>query len=224
MIGQLILAPGGRGRTAAGRLYGLPVLRAEVDRSGFWGARRLHRAGRELRLGGVLRVLAPGDCLSLLPRFGLRPVEPEPFVRAQSVPLALAALDRRGLPPQQATVALRGLRVDRDMIRTAERLCGCVRGLVIDAPLGGRELACRLRREYGMPVLPEGEQGQAALAFQEGTPCPEEEVLELWGARPRLAGLSLSAPALEEEDRLDLPLLCALWEGGKLRPEDIKIT
>ena len=27
-----------------------------------------------------------------------------------------------------------------------------------------------------------------------------------------------------EEDREDLPLLAALWEGGKLGPEDIKIT
>ena len=57
MIGQLILASGGRGRAEAGKLYGLPVLRAEVDRAGFWGPRRLRRAGRELRRGGALRVL-----------------------------------------------------------------------------------------------------------------------------------------------------------------------
>ena len=44
------------------------------------------------------------------------------------------------------------------------------------------------------------------------------------GARPRLAGLRLSAPGLKETDRERLPLLAALWEGGKLAPKDIKIT
>ena len=31
-------------------------------------------------------------------------------------------------------------------------------------------------------------------------------------------------PALAEEDRAQLPLLAALWEGGRLAREDIKIT
>ena len=209
---------------SAGQLYGLPVLRAEVNPSGFWGPRRLTRAGRGLRRSGVLRVLAPGGWLSALERFGLRPVDPEPFVRAQSVPLVLAALERQGLPPSRTIVALRGGRADRDMVRTAEELCAHVRSLVIDAPRGGAELARHLRRKYGMPILPKGEQGQAALAFQPGTPCPEEVVLELFSPTPRLAGLLLTAPGLEEGDRDRLPLLTALWEGGKLGAKDIKIT
>ena len=53
---------------------------------------------------------------------------------------------------------------------------------------------------------------------------PEEASLELWGPRPRLAGLRLSAPELEEADRENLPLLAALWEGGRLAPQAIKIT
>lgn len=226
MIGQLVFAPKGRGRAVPGRLYGLPVLRVEVDRSGLWGERRLRRGGRELRRRGVLRVLAPWDLgqLSPLERFGLRPVDPEPFVRAQAAPLALEVLDRQGLAPHQATVALRGLRADWEMARTAARLCPEVRNIVIDAPRGGEELARWLRSEFGMPVLPPDERGQAALAFQEGTSIQEEGTLELYGARPRLAGLTLSVPELEEEDRENLPLLAALWEGGRLAPEDIKIT
>lgn len=224
MIGQLILTPGGRGRVEAGRLYGLPVLRVEVDRSGFWGPRRLRRAGRELRREGALRVLAPDGLLPALKGLGLRPVDKLHFVRAQSVPLALAALERRGLAPDRAAVALRGLRADRDMARTAAELCPKVRSLVIDAPRGGQELALWLRREFGVPVLPPGERGHAALVFQEGVSPPEEEALALYGLRPDLVGLSLAAPGLDEEDREDLPLLAALWEGGKLGPEDIKIT
>lgn len=216
----------GRGRAEKGRLYGLPVLRAEAGLEGFWGERRLRRAGRELRLGGVLRVLTPQGFARwpLLERLGLRPVEPERFVRAQSIPLALESLERQGLAPDRATVALRGLRVDRDMVRTAEELCRQVRRLVVDAPQGGAELAARLRRELGVPILPPGEAGAVSLRFQEG--CPRQEVgdLDLYGPRPQLAGLTLTAPELAEEDREDLALLAALWEGGKLGRQDIKIT
>ena len=224
MIGQLILASGGRGRAEAGKLYGLPVLRAEVDRAGFWGPRRLRRAGRELRRGGALRVLAPDSLLPMLKGLGLCPVDRSSCVRAQSVPLALAALERRGLAPERAAVALRGLRADRDMARTAAQLCPRVRSLVIDAPRGGGELAQWLRREFGVPVLPPGERGQAALVFQEGVSPPEEGALELYGPQPNLGGRSRAAPGLEEEDRENLPLLAALWEGGRLSPKDIKIT
>ena len=224
LLGQLVLTPGGRGKTAAGRLYGLPVLRAEADPAGFWGERRLRRAGRTLRRGGALRVLAPRDVLPLLAGFGLHPVDPQPFVRAQGTSLVLAALERLHLAPDRAAVALRGGRVDRDMVRTAEQLCRRVRSLVIDAPQGGGELAARLRREYGVPVLPPGERGHAALLFQEGRPAEEEVLLEVFGPQPRLAGLTLSAPGLEEGDRESLPLLAVLWECGRLAPQDIKIT
>ena len=121
MVGQLILEARGRGRAEPGRLYGLNVLRGAVDPAGFWGERRLRRAGKGLRLGGALRVLVPGDFAQwpMLRSFGLRPVEPEGFVRGQSVPLALAALERQGLSPDRATVALRGRRAGREMARAA---------------------------------------------------------------------------------------------------------
>lgn len=226
MIGQLILAPGGRGRTEPGRLYGLPVLRGTADPSGFWGERRLRRAARELRRGGALRVLtAPEfDLWPFLARSGLRPIDPEPLIRAQSVALALSALERQGLAPDRATIALRGRRADHEMARAAARLCARVRRLVVDAPQGGEELARWLRREYGVPVLPPGEAGQVALRFQEACPRVEETSLDLYGPAPQLAGLTLSAPGLAQEDRENLPLLTALWEGGRLAPEDIKIT
>ena len=61
MLGQLTLCPGGGGGAEAGSLYGLSVLRARADPEGFWGERRLRRAGRSLRRGGALRVLVPGE-------------------------------------------------------------------------------------------------------------------------------------------------------------------
>lgn len=226
MLGQLILTPGGRGKLASGRLYGLNILRAETDPAGFWGERRLRRAGKELRQGGVLRVLVPGsfDHWPTLAALGLRPVEVETFVRNQSATLALELLKRQDIPPDRATVALRGVRADRDMARTAAALCRQVRSLVVDAPRGGEELAAWLRWEFGVPVLPPGEGCHAALRFHPDCPGNEGNALELYGPRPRLAGLTLSAPRLEEGDREDLALLSVLWEGGKLGPEDIKIT
>ncbi len=226
MIGQLVTVPGGRGRAELGQLYGLNVLRGSADPAGFWGEHRLRRAGRELRRGGVRRVLTPRDFAwwPLLERLGLRPVEVDAFVRAQSAPLALELLERRGLAPDRATVALRGLRAGRDMARTAEQLCRRVRSLVVDAPQGGEELAAWLRREFGIPVLPPGEGCHVSLCFHPDCSRREGEALELYGPRPGLAGLILSAARLREEDREDLSVLSALWEGGKLRPGDIKIT
>lgn len=224
MVGQLVLSPRGRGRAEAGSLYGLKVLRAEADPEGFWAGHRLSRAGRGLRLGGAVRVLVPAGFSGwpVLERFGLRPVDPAAFVRAQSVPLALEALERQGVAPDRATVALRGQRADREMLRTAAQLCPKVRRLVVDAPQGGGELAKWLRREFGVPILPREEPGEAALVFQPGPVPRETACLELYGPRPSLAGLTLTAPALAEEDRADLPLLAALWEGGRLGR--VKIT
>lgn len=226
MLGQLVCEPGGRGRPEPERLYGLNILRGAVDPDGFFGEGRLRRTVRNLRRGGVLRVLtAPGfDRWPLLTAFGLRPVEPEGFVRGQAVPLTLAVLERQGVSPDRATVALRGPRANRDMARAAAALCPRVRRLVIDAPRGGTELAEWLRREFGVPVLPGGERGALALSFQAGQSAPEETALELYGPRPGLAGLRLSVPRLAEGDRENLPLLAALWEGGRLAPEDVKIT
>ena len=48
--------------------------------------------------------------------------------------------------------------------------------------------------------------------------------LTLYGASPSLAGLVVSAPRLDREDRERLPLMAALWEEGRLPPDGIKIT
>lgn len=228
MLGQLVF-DGGRGGPQRALLYGLPVLRCQADPEGFWGKRRLKRAGRSLCAGGAVRALVPAgfDRWPLLLKLGLRPVDPGAFLRAQAAPLAASLLERQGLAPDRATVALRGRRADGEMLRAALALCPRVRRLTISAPQGGEELAAWLRREYGLPILPADAPAQAALLLQPGTepedanPCP---ALTLFGPEPDLAGLRLSAPDLAPTDREDLPLLSALWEGGRLGPEQLKIT
>lgn len=228
MLGQLVF-DGGRSRPKQALLYGLPVLRCQTDPEGFWGERRLKRAGRSLCAGGAVRALVPAgfDRWPLLLKLGLRPVDPGAFLRAQAAPLAASLLERQGLAPDRATVALRGQRADGAMLRAALALCPRVRRLTISAPQGGEELAAWLRREYGLPILPADAPAQAALLLQPGTesedagPCP---ALTLFGPEPDLAGLRLSAPDLAPTDREDLPLLSALWEGGRLGPEQLKIT
>ena len=228
MLGQLVF-DGGRGGPRRALLYGLQVLRCQADPEGFWGERRLKRAGRSLCAGGAVRALVPAgfDRWPLLLKLGLRPVDPGAFLRAQAAPLAASLLERQGLAPDRATVALRGRRADGEMLRAALALCPRVRRLTISAPQGGEELAAWLRREYGLPILPADAPAQAALLLQPGTepedanPCP---ALTLFGPEPDLAGLRLSAPDLAPTDREDLPLLSALWEGGRLGPEQLKIT
>ena len=228
MLGQLVF-DGGRGGPRRALLYGLPVLRCQADPEGFWGERRLKRAGRSLCAGGAVRALVPAgfDRWPLLLKLGLRPVDPGAFLRAQAAPLAASLLERQGLAPDRATVALRGRRADGEMLRAALALCPRVRRLTISAPRGGEQLAAWLRREYGLPILPADAPAQAALLLQPGTepedanPCP---ALTLFGPEPDLAGLRLSAPDLAPTDREDLPLLSALWEGGRLGPEQLKIT
>lgn len=228
MLGQLVF-DGGRSRPKQALLYGLPVLRCHTDPEGFWGERRLKRAGRSLYSGGVVRALVPPgfDRWPLLLALGLRPMDPGPFLRAHAAPLTASLLERHGLAPDRATVALRGRRADGEMLRAALALCPRVRRLTISAPQGGEELAAWLRREYGLPILPADAPAQAALLLQPGTepedanPCP---ALTLFGPEPDLAGLRLSAPDLAPTDREDLPLLSALWEGGRLGPEQLKIT
>ena len=224
MLGQLKWKPGAWGGGEERLLYGLPVFCAASDPEGPFRAFRLRRAGNTLRRSGIARVLTPAGFHDwpLLSACGLRSVSPEPLVRARAGDLALAALRRRELDPEHATVALRGNRADRDMERAAIRLCPVVRRLIISAPGGGEELARFLRREFGVPVLPPEERGDLALRFSPET-VSREGGLSLFGPEPDLEGLTLTAPALPVPDRTNLPLLTALWQGGCLRAETLKI-
>lgn len=232
MLGQLVLNERGGGKAERTQLYGLTVLRVGADPEGWLGQHRLRKAGRALRRGGAMRILTPAGFQQwdLMQACGLGAVSPLAFLRAQGASLALGALERQGLAPDRSVVALQGGRVDRELVRAAVELCPRVRRLVIDVPRGGRELADWLRQEFGIPVLPPEEPSPVSLGFsgKEHSEEAEERAggmsLTLYGASPSLAGLVVSAPRLDREDRERLPLMAALWEEGRLPPDGIKIT
>lgn len=222
MLGQIVYGARGDGRPRRGELAGLAVWRAEVPREGLWAGWRLRRAAGLLARAGVGRVLVPGDFSGweALARRGLGPVDPLPFLRAHGGELALAALAAGGIPAGEGTVALRGQRVDRDMVRAAEFLCPRVRELAISAPVGGGELAGWLRREYGMPVCPDGGGPHAAVRFHPETEPSGEFILDLFGSNPGLAGLRMKSPEVElpeGDPAAGLSLMAALWEAGKIQ-------
>lgn len=225
MLGRLEFVPGGRGRGEVADLYGLPVLRVQTDPEGYFGKHRLDRAGRFFFRNGTARVLLPREFenWALLERFSLRPVDPAPFLRAQAPELALEGLRRRDMDPERATVALAGNRTDGEMARAAARLCRKVRRLVITAP-GGEILARRLREDFGIPILPPDQPAQMELCFHPGAQSGGAPVLELYGEQPELDGGRLTHPALKEGEQDDLPLLCALWERGRLDVQGLKFT
>lgn len=226
LLGAITYDSGGTGRPRRTERYGLSLLEVPL-RSGGWRERgRVRAAARQLRRQGIVRVLAPTEFphWELLEARGLRQVDPLPFLRFYAGELALAALLREGVAPQRGTVALRGRRVDRDMVRAAEFLCPRVRELAVSARQGGEELSAWLRREYGMPVHPDGEGIIAAVRFDETAPGGGGRELSLYGGALQLAGVCPRAADLEEGDREDLPLLAALWETGRLEAFGLEFT
>lgn len=225
MLGQIKLEEGGWGSTRRTDLYGLTILRTHIDPEGWMSGVRLRRGGKNLHFAGVRRVLLPLELEEspILKRFQLAPLDPSPLVRACGAELALTLLRYWGSEESKAPVALRASRADRDMAQTAALLCSRVRHVIIDAPQGGNELAYRLRREFGLPILPPEEEGALALRFDRAAPT-RERALELYGLHPNLGGLRICAPELLQEDREDLQVLTALWQRGKLPRERLNIT
>lgn len=224
LLGQLVFSPDGREQAERQNLYGLSVLQIRVRPGGWREKGRLRRGGKRLAQGGVRRVLVPQgfDQWPVLERWGLSGIDPVPFLRFYAPQIVLAALKRRGIHPQKAAVALRGRKVDRDMARAAQLLCPLVRQVAISAPQGGEELSLWLRREYGLPVQPDGAEMSLAVYF-DGEGAGEEDLL-LWGAAPQLGEVIPQAQGLVPGDRQDLYLLSALWETGKIGKFELEFT
>lgn len=224
MFGQLVFSPEGKERVERREIHGLTVLQVGVRPGGWLEKGRLRRGARRLSREGIRRVLVPlgFSQWSQLERWGLRRVDPVPFLRFYAPQIVLAALNRQGIAPNTATVALRGKRVDRDMARAAQLLCPLVRQVAVSAPQGGEELARWLRREYGLPVQPDGAQVSLAVYF-DGEGAGEEDLL-LWGQNPQLGDIMPRVSGLTEEDQKNFGLLTALWETGKLDPNGLEFT
>ncbi len=208
-----------------GMLGQLPVYRLEVT-SGRWERRRLDQGVKLLRRAGVRRVLAPEDFpyWTRLKEHGLVPPEPWGLLRRLAPQLALAWLDGHGMQPERAAVALRGARA-ADLTPAALALCPLVGTLVLSAP-DGEALARRLRAEFGAAPVEDRRDGGAALAlhFAPDLPGGGEKTLSLYPGAPLPEGLVMSAQGLPGGAVCPPELLlAALWEAGRLRPEEVRV-
>lgn len=224
MLGEIVLCPGGRGRVERAELAGLRVLRTEVKPEGLMGRLALRRGARGLARLGVSRVLAPAgfDRWDYLAGWGLRPVDVIPFLWGAAPRLALAALKQEGAAPGDGTVALRSPAASPAVEGAARALCPLVRQVVLDVPRGGTELAGRLRREFGMPVAPDGPQAQVALCYHPHCRRDWGRTVPLWRGAEETLGVSIRLPGRVEED--NLPLLAALWEAGRVGEGELEFT
>jgi len=211
MLGWIRWSAGRKVRLEQERILGLSLLVLYLPEQMRGQERRVRRGACLLVEHRVTRVLTP-------PRFawwpilmlaGLRPVETQ-ALRCRLAPAwVTASMAAAGIQSEQTVLRLRGQRETPDMALTAHQLCPMVRSLIIDVP-GGGGLAARLRKEYGLPILPAGSvQANLTLSFDSGP------VLE--GASFALEGKELPP------DCEFLPLLSALWECGRVKTEDIKI-
>lgn len=203
-------------------LLGMPVLQVSLSTKGWWATRRLRRAARTLSRRGVHRVLVPPgfDAWRELCRWGLRGVDPLPLYRAVADRLVIAELERRGVDVVRACVALQGDFVDGDLARTAWLLCPRVRTVIVQVERGGERLVRELYREFGAAALPDAEADVKVRFSGEGNPGE----LVLCG-RPELLGLSLELSGIELPEGVEsLPLMTALWQAGKLSPEQLSVV
>lgn len=212
MLGRIIFSEDRRIRLEEERIFELRLctLRMPVRRRGL--ERRLDKGALRLVRAGVTRILTSADFphWPALERRGLRAVDTGPLRTALAPKWVLSTLRHAGVEPRRAVVALRGVRETWPMERTAAALCPLVRSLTVDVP-GGGALAVRLRREFGLPVLPP----EAASPDLTVTFSPDAE----------LPGVQFSLPDAVLPDRCDrLPLLCALWEAGRISLEEIQIS
>lgn len=201
-------------------------MRAKVDPEGYWAKRRIQKVSRLFCRSGVRRVLVPNgfEEWAALEKHGLRRVDPVGFLRAQAAPLAIAALRRQGREPGCCAVALRGIRVDRDVANAAEELCLQVRDVCISVVRGGQELSDYLRWEYGAAVCPDHPAVGAAVRFDPRTGKQGEAVLDLFAPKVSLSGGRVTLLGVNPTETEVLPLIAALWEVGKVQKRDLEFT
>lgn len=215
MLGMLCRQERGRVRLEKTRVAGMQVLCACVSRD-----RQLARAGRLLRRAGVGRMLESKEGQTSL--LGLPVMGAMPLYRAVADRLVLELLNGRGIPPERATVILRGEYPDGDLAAAARALCPRVRQVVVDTGRGGEALQRSLLVQFGVAVMPVKDRRDVLAVRFSG----QEEGEEL-----NLCGLSEPEGVLMDVPQLVLPetlvrtsTLCALWQAGMLELSQVRVS
>ncbi len=225
MLGRMIPMPGRKTRLWQDTLLGLYVLNVSIsEKEEKWGW-SIKKAAKLLAKNGVCEVLAPPGFShwDLLAKRGLSKVDIISFLQNSAPLFVMAALEKDGIAPGEASVVLEANRVNRVLSLTAGALCPLVRTLVIRAPVGGSQLARLLHREYGLAVTEDCEKPHVTVCFSP----PDETVLGprfvLCDPAPELNGMTIEPKNGVLPDRCDpLPLLAALWRAGMIGNDCLK--
>ncbi len=192
------------------QICGLALWKLELPASGRGWERRAAAGLRLLKVQRVTRVLSAPDFphWPMLLAQGFRRVDTCPLRCALAPGWGELMLRARGIEPRNAALRLEGRRASPDLTYVARTLCPLVRSLVIDVP-GGENLSIALRREFGLPVLPGHWEADLTLHFENG---------------PVLVGASYGLKGdVLPRDCDALPLLCALWQCGRVPLEEITL-
>ncbi|MPM10161.1 hypothetical protein SDC9_56486 [bioreactor metagenome] len=219
MLGRMIPMPGRKTRLWQDTLLGLYVLNVSIsEKEEKWG-RSVKKAAKLLAKNGICEVLAPPGFThwDLLKKRGLSKVDIIYFLQNNAQLLVLAALEKDGIAPGDASVVLQANRVSRTFSLAARELCPFVRTLVIRAPVGGNQLARLLHREYGLAVVEDCEKPHVTVCFSPPDGTVSGAQLVLCDPSPVLYGMTIEPKNITLPDRCDsLPLLAALWRAGML--------
>lgn len=195
-------------------VLGMPLLRCEVpEKVNRRTVRKLERCFDRCRVHRVLNAPEhwPGGRLPPLS-------ETRSLWAAKAPEVTLALLEGQGLSPAAATVEFCGDRFPPQGRRILLSLLPRVRSVSLNLPVE-EDFLWLLQREYGLSPL--GIRGDAAICF---SPAARPLMLPLWQERPIVAGLTLTTPLGElPQGCPELPLLAALAQQGRLRPEQIRI-
>jgi len=194
--------------------------------------RRVTAAAKRLHKLGVTRVVLPEDFSfrEQVKKWILQEVDSLPLRQALAADWVRWSLEKRGLSPVGARVAVCGDTLTGEMVRTVTELSLRHRYVLLDIPHGGEELCRQLRREYGVSLLLAPSRDQLADAEALVLFDPREErthpgAIVLYDVAVPFPPLSLP-PALERA----LPqgvdrggLLSVLREAGALKPGQIAV-
>lgn len=117
--------------------------------------RRVHAAGKQLRKQGIRQVVLPADecCREWLEKWEIRPVSTLPLRRALAADWVRWLLEKEGLAPASARVAIAAAQPTGEVVHTVTELVLRHRYVLLDLPYGGETLAGQLRKEYGVSLL-----------------------------------------------------------------------